>query len=42
MRRDEYYDPAKLVLFGDVIGGPPTKVFGPAIIAIDLRRLRRR
>ncbi len=34
------YDPAKLVLFGDVIGGPLAPFFGPAIIYIDLKQRR--
>jgi hypothetical protein len=34
------YDPATLVFFGDVIGGPLHSVFGPAIIDIDLKSRR--
>jgi hypothetical protein len=34
------YDPATLVFFGDVIGGPLAPVFGPAIIDINLKQLR--
>jgi hypothetical protein len=34
------YDPATLVFFGDVIGGPLARVFGPAIVDIDLKERR--
>ena len=34
------YDPARLVFFGDIIGGPLANVFGPAIIDVDLKRRR--
>lgn len=34
------YDPAALVFFGDVIGGPVGPVFGPAITDIDLKSRR--
>ena len=36
------YDPATLVFFGDIIGGPLADVLGPAIIDVDLRGLRGR
>jgi hypothetical protein len=32
VRWTNVYDPATLVFFGDVIGGPLASVFGPAII----------
>lgn len=34
------YDPATLVFFGDVIGGPLASVFGSAIVDIDLKARR--
>jgi hypothetical protein len=40
VRWTNVFDPAILVFFGDVIGGPLAPVFGPAIIDIDLRALR--
>lgn len=40
VRWTNVYDPATLVLFGDVIGGPLARIFGPAIIDIDLKRRR--
>jgi len=40
VRWTNVYDPAKLVLFGDVIGGPLAPFFGPAITDIDLRQRR--
>ncbi len=40
VRWTNVYDPATLVFFGDVIGGPLGRVFGPAIIDVDLK-LRR-
>jgi hypothetical protein len=40
VRWSNVYDPAALVFFGDVIGGPLAGVFGPAIIDIDLRARR--
>ena len=42
VRWTNIFDPAKLVFFGDVIGGPLTRVFGPAIIDVDLKQLRGR
>jgi hypothetical protein len=42
VRWTNVYDPAKLVFFGDVIGGPLAGVLGPAIIDVDLRWLRGR
>jgi hypothetical protein len=40
VRWTNVYDPATLVFFGDVIGGPLACLFGPAIIDIDLKRRR--
>ena len=40
VRWTNVFDPAILVFFGDVIGGPLAPVFGPAIFDIDLRALR--
>jgi hypothetical protein len=40
VRWTNVYDPATLVFFGDVIGGPLARVFGPAIIDVDLKRRR--
>jgi hypothetical protein len=40
VRWTNVYDPATLVFFGDVIGGPLAPVFGPAIIDINLKQLR--
>jgi hypothetical protein len=40
VRWTNVYDPATLVFFGDVIGGPLRPVFGPAIIDVDLKTLR--
>jgi len=40
VRWTNVFDPAILVFFGDVIGGPLAPVFGPAIIDIDLKALR--
>ena len=40
VRWTNVFDPAILVFFGDVIGGPLAPVFGPAIVDIDLRALR--
>jgi hypothetical protein len=40
VRWTNLFDPATLVLFGDVIGGPLGQVFGPAIIDINLKELR--
>jgi hypothetical protein len=40
VRWTNVYDPATLVFFGDVIGGPLARLFGPAITDIDLKRLR--
>jgi hypothetical protein len=37
VRWTNVYDPATLVFFGDVIGGPLAGVFGPAITDIDLK-----
>jgi hypothetical protein len=34
------FDPAKLVIFGDIIGGPVRDAFGPAVTDVDLRALR--
>jgi hypothetical protein len=34
------FDPAVLVFFGDVIGGPLARIFGPAIVDINLKELR--
>jgi hypothetical protein len=40
VRWTNIYDPAKLVFFGDIIGGPVKSAFGPVILDVDLRRLR--
>jgi hypothetical protein len=40
VRWTNVYDPATLVFFGDVIGGPVAHLFGPAVIDVDLKRLR--
>lgn len=40
VRWTNVFDPATLVFFGDVIGGPLAGVFGPAIIDIDLKERR--
>jgi hypothetical protein len=40
VRWTNIYDPATLVFFGDVIGGPLAGAFGPAIIDVDLKRRR--
>jgi hypothetical protein len=40
VRWTNVYDPAKLVFFGDVIGGPLAPFFGPAITDIDLKQRR--
>src|SRR5262249_19228396 len=40
VRWTNLYDPASLVYRGDIIGGPMADVFGPAIVDIDLRKLR--
>ena len=40
VRWTNVYDPATLVFFGDVIGGPLGPVLGPAIIDIDLKARR--
>jgi hypothetical protein len=42
VRWTNVYDPAKLVFFGDVIGGPHAPVFGRAIVDINLKERRRR
>ena len=42
VRWTNIYDPARLVFFGDVIGGPLAPVFGPAIIDVNLKELRGR
>jgi hypothetical protein len=40
VRWTNVFDPATLVFFGDVIGGPLAGVFGPAIIDINLKERR--
>ena len=40
VRWTNVFDPATLVFFGDVIGGPLARIFGPAIIDIDLKERR--
>jgi hypothetical protein len=40
IRWTNIYDPAMLVFCGDVIGGPLAPVLGPAIIDVDLRKMR--
>jgi hypothetical protein len=42
LRWTNIFDPARLVFFGDVIGGPLAHAFGPAIVDIDLKKLRGR
>jgi hypothetical protein len=42
VRWTNIYDPAALVFFGDVISGPVAGIFGPAIIDVNLKRLRGR
>lgn len=40
VRWTNIYDPAMLVFCGDLIGGPLAPVFGPAIIDVNLKKLR--
>jgi hypothetical protein len=40
VRWTNVYDPARLVFFGDVIGGPLRLVFGPGIRDVDLKLAR--
>jgi hypothetical protein len=40
VRWTNIYDPARLVIFGDLISGPVAPIFGPAIVDVDLRALR--
>jgi hypothetical protein len=40
VRWTNIYDPAKLVFFGDIIGGPLANALGPAIVDVSLRNLR--
>jgi hypothetical protein len=40
VRWTNVFDPATLVFFGDVIGGPLAPVFGPAIVDINLNARR--
>jgi hypothetical protein len=42
LRWTNIFDPARLVFFGDLIGGPLAPVLGPAIVDVDLRALRKR
>lgn len=42
VRWSNIYDPSRFVFCGDVVGGPLAKNFGPAIIDVNLRDLRRR
>jgi hypothetical protein len=42
VRWTNIYDPATLVFFGDIIGGPLAGVLGPGIIDVNLRELRGR
>lgn len=42
VRWTNIYDPAMLVFFGDIIGGPLANVFGPAIVDVNLKELRGR
>jgi hypothetical protein len=42
VRWTNIYDPAKLVIFGDIIGGPLAGVLGPAITDVNLKKLRGR
>jgi hypothetical protein len=40
VRWTNVYDPAVLVVFGDVIGGPVAPGFGPGVVDIDLKQRR--
>ncbi len=40
VRWTNIYDSAILVFFGDIIGGPLAGVFGPAIVDVNLKKLR--
>jgi hypothetical protein len=40
VRWTNIYDPAMLVFFGDVISGPLRRLFGPAIVDINLKERR--
>jgi len=42
VRWTNIYDPATLVFFGDIIGGPLAGVLGPGIIDVNLKELRGR
>lgn len=42
VRWTNLYDPARLVFFGDVIGGKLADALGPAIVDVDLRKLHGR
>jgi hypothetical protein len=42
VRWTNIYDPAALVFFGDIVGGPLANVFGPAIVDVNLKELRGR
>ena len=42
VRWTNIYDPATLVFFGDIIGGPLAPVLGPAVVDVNLKELRGR
>ena len=42
VRWTNIYDPATLVFFGDIIGGPLGPVLGPAVVDVNLKELRGR
>jgi pimeloyl-ACP methyl ester carboxylesterase len=42
VRWTNIHDPAFLVAFGDLISGPVAPVFGPAVVDVDLKKLRGR
>lgn len=42
VRWTNIYDPAFLVFFGDLVGGPLADVLGPAIVDVNIKALRKR
>ncbi len=42
VRWTNIHDPAFLVAFGDLISGPVAPVFGPAVVDVNLKKLRGR
>ncbi len=42
VRWTNIYEPATLVFFGDIIGGPLAPVLGPAVVDVNLKELRGR